>query len=119
MRHLAFFAHTNVFHHGGLPVSIELSIASTPEDLKYQEVICLMVAHSNPLTNPKNSRANHYINERIYLKDHLPGSMPLDYPFCVMGKFCHLSQRNRGLIIVKGADQRKFFETLGLLQSTW
>ncbi|GFU96995.1 uncharacterized protein TNCV_3788211 [Trichonephila clavipes] len=32
MSSLAFFAHANVFHHGGQPVPVELSIASIPED---------------------------------------------------------------------------------------
>ncbi|GFT57350.1 uncharacterized protein TNCV_3969731 [Trichonephila clavipes] len=30
------------------------------------------------------------------------------------GKFCHLAQGNRGLIVVKGSGQRKIFEKLGL-----
>ncbi|GFY09811.1 uncharacterized protein TNCV_3697731 [Trichonephila clavipes] len=78
MSHLAFFAHANVFHHGGQPVPIELSIASIPEDGKVPEVICLTVDHSNLLTTAEDSRAN------------------------------------RGLIVVKGSDQRKIFEELGL-----
>ncbi|GFX48215.1 integrase catalytic domain-containing protein [Trichonephila clavipes] len=87
MSSLAFFAHANVFHHGGQPVPVELSIASIPEDG----------------TEPK-------------LKEpHLPGSVPLEYlDFCVRGKFCQLAQGNRGLIVVKGSDQRKIFEKLGL-----
>ncbi|GFW03017.1 hypothetical protein TNCV_156371 [Trichonephila clavipes] len=69
----------------------------------------------NFLTTPKDNRANHYINKRIHLKDHLPGSVPLEYlSFCVRSKFCHLAQGNRSLIFVKGAHQRKSFETLGL-----
>ncbi|GFV80345.1 uncharacterized protein TNCV_3112061 [Trichonephila clavipes] len=71
LRH-AFFAHANVFHHGSQPVPIELSIASIPEDAKYPEVICLTVDHSNLLTTPKDSRANHYINELLRMKSHLP-----------------------------------------------
>ncbi|GFX05142.1 uncharacterized protein TNCV_1957981 [Trichonephila clavipes] len=115
MSHLAFFAHANVFHHGGQPVPIELSIASIPEDGKDPEVICITVDHSNLLTTAKDSRANRYINERLSLKSHLPGSVPLEYlSFCVRGKFCHLAQGNRGLIVVKGSDQRKIFEKLGL-----
>ncbi|GFY13737.1 hypothetical protein TNCV_4961071 [Trichonephila clavipes] len=43
------------------------------------------------------------------------GSVPLEYlAFCVRGKFCHLAQGNRGLIVVKGSDQRKMFGKLGL-----
>ncbi|GFT90169.1 uncharacterized protein TNCV_1347701 [Trichonephila clavipes] len=114
MSHLAFFAHANVFHHGGQPVPIELSIASIPEDRKYPEVICLTVDHSNLLTTAKDSRANRYINERLSLKRHLPGSVPLEYmSFCVKGKFCHLAQGNRRFIVVKGSDQRVIFEMLG------
>ncbi|GFU01477.1 hypothetical protein TNCV_4877161 [Trichonephila clavipes] len=94
MSRLAFFAHANVFHHGGQPVPIELSIASIPED---------------------DSRANRYINEWLILKNRLPGSVPLEYlAFCLRGKFCHLAQENRGLIVVKGSDQRKIFEKLRL-----
>ncbi|GFW17909.1 uncharacterized protein TNCV_2058571 [Trichonephila clavipes] len=115
MSPLAFFAHSNVFHHGGQPVPIELSIASMPEDGKDPEVICLTVDHSNLLTTAKDSRANRNINERLSLMSHLPGSVPLEYlSFCVRGKFCHLAQGNRGLIVIKGSDQRKFLEKLGL-----
>ncbi|GFT65441.1 hypothetical protein TNCV_1902151 [Trichonephila clavipes] len=63
----------------------------------------------------KDSRANRYINERLNLKSHLPGSVPFEYlSFCFRGKLCHLAQGNRGLIVVKGSDQRKIFEKLGL-----
>ncbi|GFX09114.1 hypothetical protein TNCV_4166931 [Trichonephila clavipes] len=108
---LAFFA--NVFHHGGQPVPIELSISNIPEDGKDPDVICLTVDHSNLLTTPKDSRTNRYINERLHLKSHLPGFVP-HLSFCVRGKFCHLAQGNRGVIVVKGSDQRKIFEKLGL-----
>ncbi|GFV75393.1 hypothetical protein TNCV_1482391 [Trichonephila clavipes] len=75
----------------------------------------ITVDHSNLLTTAKDSRANRYINERLSLKSHLPGSVPLEYlDFCVRGKFCHLAQGNRGLIVVKCSDQRKMFEKLGL-----
>ncbi|GFS68913.1 uncharacterized protein TNCV_4569621 [Trichonephila clavipes] len=111
MSHLAFFA--NVFHHGGQPVPIELSIANIPADGKDPEVICITVDHSNLLTTAKDSRANRYINERLILKSHQPGSVPLEYlSFCFRGKFCHLAQGNRCLIVVKGLDQRKSFEKL-------
>ncbi|GFV56141.1 uncharacterized protein TNCV_1489181 [Trichonephila clavipes] len=115
MSPLAFFAHANVFHHGSQPVPIELTIASIPEDGKDPEVICLIVDHLNLLTTPKDSWANHYINELLSLKSHLPGSVSLEYlSFCVRAKFCHLAQGNRGLIVVKRSDQRKIFEKLGL-----
>ncbi|GFS94995.1 uncharacterized protein TNCV_4202361 [Trichonephila clavipes] len=115
MSPLAFFAPANVFYHGGQPVPIELSIASIPEDGTDPKVICITVDHSNLLTTAKDSRVNRYINERLSLKSHLPGSVPLEYrDFCVRVKFCHLAQENRGLIVVKGSDQRKIFEKLGL-----
>ncbi|GFY00033.1 uncharacterized protein TNCV_1341311 [Trichonephila clavipes] len=115
MSHLASFVHANVFHHGGQPVPIEMSISSIPEDGKDPEVICITVDHSNFLTTTRDSRANRYINERLSLKSHLPGSVPLEYlAFGVRGKFCHLAQGNRGLIVVKGSEQRKMFEKLGL-----
>ncbi|GFS68931.1 hypothetical protein TNCV_4569721 [Trichonephila clavipes] len=120
MSHLAFFANSNVFDHGGQPFPIELSIASISEDGKDQEVICITVDHSNLLTTARDSRANRYNNERLSLKSRLPRSVPLEYlAFYVRGKFCHLTQGNRGLIVVKGSEQRKIFEKLGLLLSTW
>ncbi|GFW79321.1 hypothetical protein TNCV_2477281 [Trichonephila clavipes] len=115
MSPLAFFAHADVFHHGGQLVPIELSIDSILEDGKDPEVICLTVDHLNLLTTLKDSRANHYINKFLSLKSHLSKSLPLDYlSFCVRDKFCHRTQGNRGLIVIKGSYQRKFFETLGL-----
>ncbi|GFX03317.1 hypothetical protein TNCV_3555451 [Trichonephila clavipes] len=67
--------------------------------------------HGGSLESPYDRRANRYINERLSLKSHLPGSVPLEYlDFFVRGKFCHLAQGNRGLIVVKGSDQRKIFE---------
>ncbi|GFW33621.1 uncharacterized protein TNCV_2211531 [Trichonephila clavipes] len=115
MSHLAFFSHANVFHHGGQPISIELSITSIPEDGKDPEVICLTVDYSNLLTTAKDSRANRYINERLSLKSHLPGSVPVEYlSFFFRSKFCRLAQGNRDLIVAKGSDQRKVFEKLGL-----
>ncbi|GFX05900.1 hypothetical protein TNCV_1785331 [Trichonephila clavipes] len=115
MPHLAFFALANVFPRGGQPVPIDLLIASIPEDGKAPEVVCLTVNHSNLLMTAKDSRANRYINERLSLKSHLPGSVPLKYlSLCVRGMFCHLAKGNWGLIAVKGWDQRKMFEKLGL-----
>ncbi|GFX33231.1 uncharacterized protein TNCV_2354001 [Trichonephila clavipes] len=115
MSHLSFFAHANVFPHGGQSVPFELSIASILEDGKDPEVICITVDHSNLLTTARDSQANRYINERHSLKSRLPGSVPLEYlAFCVRGKFCLLAQGNRGLIVVKGSDQRKIFEKFGL-----
>ncbi|GFT61729.1 uncharacterized protein TNCV_2563611 [Trichonephila clavipes] len=72
MSSLAFFAHTNVFHHDGQPVPVELSIASIPEDGTEPKVICITVDHSNLLTTDKDRRANRYINERLNLKATCP-----------------------------------------------
>ncbi|GFS95451.1 uncharacterized protein TNCV_2805791 [Trichonephila clavipes] len=72
MSSLAFFAHANVFHHGGQPVPVELSIASIPEDGTEPKVICITVDHSNLLTTDKDRRANRYINERLSLKATCP-----------------------------------------------
>ncbi|GFW07569.1 hypothetical protein TNCV_3917021 [Trichonephila clavipes] len=74
--------------------------------------------HGGPLETPHDLQrpgANHYINKLPCLKSHLLGSVPLEHlNFCVRGKFCHLAQGNRGLIVVKGSDQQKIFEKLGL-----
>ncbi|GFX85810.1 uncharacterized protein TNCV_2472121 [Trichonephila clavipes] len=84
---LAFFAHANVFHHDGQPVPIEMSIASIPED----------GTDPKPEKPPARIRASG-----------IPG-------FLRPGQeFCHLAQGNRGLIVVKGSNQRKNFEKLGL-----
>ncbi|GFW33728.1 hypothetical protein TNCV_4051771 [Trichonephila clavipes] len=64
---------------GGQPVPVELSIASIQEDGKDPEVICITVDHSNLRTTAKDSPANRYINERLSLKSHLPGSVSLEY----------------------------------------
>ncbi|GFU77295.1 uncharacterized protein TNCV_3834721 [Trichonephila clavipes] len=111
MSHLAFFAHANVFHHGGQPVPVELSIASIPEDGTEPKVICITVDHSNLLTTDKDRRANRYIyiNELLSLKSHLPGSVPLEYlDFCVRASFVTWAQGNKGLIVVKARISGKF-----------
>ncbi|GFX80640.1 hypothetical protein TNCV_499071 [Trichonephila clavipes] len=79
-------------------------IANIPEE--DPDVICLKVDHSSLLTTP--SRGNRYINERLSLKSHLPGSVP-HLSFHVRGKFCHLAQGG----LVKRSDQQKIFEKLG------
>ncbi|GFT34680.1 hypothetical protein TNCV_1536161 [Trichonephila clavipes] len=122
MSHLAFFiTHANVFHHGGQPVLMELSISNLSEDGKDPKVICLTVDHSNFLTTPKDSRANHYINNFLIQKSNLPGSVsPEHLSFYFRGKFYPLAQVNRGLIVVMRSDQWKNLEKLGdFLQSTW
>ncbi|GFX12282.1 hypothetical protein TNCV_63281 [Trichonephila clavipes] len=35
-------------------------------------------------------------------------------PFCVRGKFSQLARGNRGLMVVKGGEQQKIFQELGL-----
>ncbi|GFT48997.1 uncharacterized protein TNCV_3874681 [Trichonephila clavipes] len=96
MSSLAFFAHANVFHHGGQPVPVELSIASIPEDGTEPKVICITVDHSNLLTTDKDRRANRYINELLSLKSHLPGSVPLEYlDFCVRGQVLSTGPRKQ------------------------
>ncbi|GFX38831.1 hypothetical protein TNCV_1889951 [Trichonephila clavipes] len=67
MSHLAFFAHADVFHHGGQPVLIELSIASIPENAKEPEVICITVDHSNLQKQP---------NQPIHQRTHQPEMLP-------------------------------------------
>ncbi|GFT80130.1 uncharacterized protein TNCV_4764101 [Trichonephila clavipes] len=119
MSHLAFFAHANVFHHSGLPVPIELSIASIPEDCKDPEEICITVDHSNLLTTAKDSRANRYISERLILKSHLLGSMPLVYlSFYVRAIFVTWPNETEASSSSR-ARPAKMFEKLGLLPSTW
>ncbi|GFU10216.1 hypothetical protein TNCV_3449911 [Trichonephila clavipes] len=62
--------------------------------------MCVMVDHSGLLTTPKDDRANRYINEIVHLKRTLPGSVPLEHlAFCFRGKFCHLAQGKRGLVV--------------------
>ncbi|GFU24277.1 hypothetical protein TNCV_2017531 [Trichonephila clavipes] len=120
MSSLAFFR--SPFHHDGQPVPVELSIASIPEDGTEPKVICITVDHSNLLTTDKDRRANRYINERLNLKRATcPDPWLSNTWISASGaRFCHLAQGNRGLIVVKGSDQRKIFEKgLGLLPSTW
>ncbi|GFX58456.1 hypothetical protein TNCV_213851 [Trichonephila clavipes] len=53
-------------------------------------------------------------------RSDLPHDGRLEYPYDCQRQpdqqgqeFCHLAQGNRGLFVVKGSDQRKFFEKLG------
>ncbi|GFU44217.1 hypothetical protein TNCV_686251 [Trichonephila clavipes] len=50
----AYFAHSNVFHHDGKPVPIELSIATIPRDGSYPEVICITVNHAGQTSKSKD-----------------------------------------------------------------
>ncbi|GFT23888.1 hypothetical protein TNCV_3207501 [Trichonephila clavipes] len=51
----------------------------------------------------------------VWLHHPLPKSVPVEYlPFCVRGKFSQLARGNRGLMVVKGEEQQKIFQELGL-----
>ncbi|GFS50572.1 hypothetical protein TNCV_2041981 [Trichonephila clavipes] len=65
---------------------------------------------------PKDVRFNCQENARLRLVHHpLPKSVPVEYlPFCVRGKFSQLARGNRGLMVVKGLEQQKMFQELGL-----
>ncbi|GFT61085.1 uncharacterized protein TNCV_4558191 [Trichonephila clavipes] len=120
MSHLAFFAHANVFHHSGQPVPIELSIASIPEDGKDPEEICITVDHSNLLTTAKDSRANRYISERLILKSHLLGSMPLEYlSFYVRAIFVTWLKETEASWSSRARNSVKCLKSCGFLPSTW
>ncbi|GFT23902.1 hypothetical protein TNCV_3207611 [Trichonephila clavipes] len=112
----AYFAHANVFHHEGKPVPIKLSIATIPRDGSDPEIMCITVNHAGQTSKPKEFRSNCQENARLRLVHHtLPKSVPVEYlPFCVRGKFNQLARGNRGLMVVKGGEQQKFFQELGL-----
>ncbi|GFX32344.1 hypothetical protein TNCV_4411121 [Trichonephila clavipes] len=112
----AYFAHANVFHHEGKPVPIELSIATIPRDSSDPEIMCITVNHAGQPSKPKDVRSNCQENARLRLVHHpLPKSVPVEYlPFCVRGKFSQLARGNRGLMVVKGLEQQKTFQELGL-----
>ncbi|GFV48257.1 hypothetical protein TNCV_3285911 [Trichonephila clavipes] len=112
----AYFAHANVFHHEGKPVPIELSIATIPRDGSDPEIMCITVNHAGQPSNSKDVRSNCQENARLRLVHHqLPKSVPVEYlPFCVRGKFSQLARGNRGLMVVKGLEQQKMFQELGL-----
>ncbi|GFV33263.1 hypothetical protein TNCV_1497851 [Trichonephila clavipes] len=109
----AYFAHANVFHHDGKPVPIEFSIATISRDGSDPEVICITVNHAEQISEPKEFRSNCQENGRLRLVHHsLPQSVPVKYlPFCVRGKFSQLARGNRGLMVVKGVEQQKFFQS--------
>ncbi|GFV56801.1 hypothetical protein TNCV_4185951 [Trichonephila clavipes] len=112
----AYYAHANLFHHDGNPVSIELSIATIPWDGSDPEVIGI-TAHNAGLTSKrKEFRYNCQENVRLLLVHHpLEKSVLVEYlPFCVRGKFSQLARGNRGLMMVKGVEQQNIFKELGL-----
>ncbi|GFT36929.1 hypothetical protein TNCV_174921 [Trichonephila clavipes] len=110
----------NVFHHESKPVPIELSIATIPRDGSDPEVMCITVNHAGQQSKPKDVRSNCQDNARLRLVHHpLPKSVPVEYlPFCVRDKFNQLARGNRGLMVVKGLEQQKNFQELGLYAMT-
>ncbi|GFY11869.1 hypothetical protein TNCV_4973691 [Trichonephila clavipes] len=112
----AYFAHTNEFHHDGKPVPNELSFATIPRDGSDPEVICITVNHAGQTSKPKDFRSNCQEIARLRLVHHpFPKSVPVEYlPFCVRGKLSQLAQGNWGLVVVKGEEQQKIFQELGL-----
>ncbi|GFW30380.1 hypothetical protein TNCV_453181 [Trichonephila clavipes] len=112
----AYFAHANVFQHDGKPVPIELYTAQILRNGRDPEVICITVNHTGQTSKPKDFRSNCQENARLRLEHHpLPKSVPVEYlPFCVRGKFSQLTRGNRGLMVVKGVEQQKVFQELGL-----
>ncbi|GFS96801.1 hypothetical protein TNCV_4754641 [Trichonephila clavipes] len=116
----AYFAHANVFHHEGKPVPIELSIATIPRDGSDPEVMCITVNHAGQPSKPKDVRSNCQENARLRLVHHpLPKSVPVEYlPFCVRRKFNQLARGSRGLMVIKGLEQQKNFQELGLYAMT-
>ncbi|GFW62924.1 hypothetical protein TNCV_4452731 [Trichonephila clavipes] len=112
----AYFAQANVFHHDGKPVPIELSIATIPRDGSDPEVIWITMNHVGQTSKSKDFRSNCQENARLRLVHHpLPKSVPVEYlPFWVRGKFSQLARGNRGLMVIKGVEQQKFFQELGL-----
>ncbi|GFX32576.1 hypothetical protein TNCV_3704501 [Trichonephila clavipes] len=117
----AYFAHSNVFHHEGKPVPIELFIATIPRDGSDPEIICITVNHAGQTSKSTNFRSNCQENARLRLVHHpLPKSVPVEYlPFCVRGKFSQLARGNRGLMMVKGGEQQKFFKSSDCIPWPW
>ncbi|GFV57262.1 hypothetical protein TNCV_2822791 [Trichonephila clavipes] len=111
-----YFAHTNVFHHDGKLVPIELSTASIPRDGSDPEVICITVNHAGLTSKPKDFRSNCQEKARLRLVHRpFPKSVPVEYlSICVRGKFSQLARGSRGLMVVKGTEQQKSFQELRL-----
>ncbi|GFU07686.1 hypothetical protein TNCV_826681 [Trichonephila clavipes] len=117
----AYFAHANVFHHDGKPVPIELSIAMIPRDGSDTKILCITVNYAGQTSKRKDFRSNCQENARLRLVHHpLPKSVPVEYlPFCVRGKITQLVPGNRGLMVVKGGEQQKFFKSSNCLPWPW
>ncbi|GFS93451.1 hypothetical protein TNCV_2628291 [Trichonephila clavipes] len=78
--------------------------------------MCITVNHAWQTSKSKDFRSNCQENARLCLVHQpLPKSAPVEYlPFCVRGKFSQLARGNRGLMLVKGVEQQKNFQELGL-----
>ncbi|GFX86154.1 hypothetical protein TNCV_2560361 [Trichonephila clavipes] len=51
----------------------------------------------------------------VWYTTPFPKRVPVEYlPFCERGKFSQLARGNRGLMVVKGAEQQKKFQKFGL-----
>ncbi|GFX71812.1 hypothetical protein TNCV_2010491 [Trichonephila clavipes] len=83
--------------------------------------MCITVNHAGQTSKPKYFRSNCQENARLRLVHHpLPKSVPVEYlPFCVRGKFSQLARGNRGLMVVKGLEQQKMLQELGLYAMAW
>ncbi|GFX10838.1 hypothetical protein TNCV_3196001 [Trichonephila clavipes] len=110
----AYFAHANVFDHEGKPVPIELSIATIPRDSRDSEIMCITVNHAGQTSSPKNfDPTAKRMPVFVWYTTRYPRVCPWNTcPFA--GKFFHLTQGNRGLIVVKGSYQRITFVKLEL-----
>ncbi|GFX59187.1 hypothetical protein TNCV_937021 [Trichonephila clavipes] len=69
----------------------------------------ITVNHVGLISKPKDFQSNCQEIARLRLVHHpLSKSVPVEYlPVCVRGKFSHLTRGNRGLMVVKGAEQQK------------
>ncbi|GFX89491.1 hypothetical protein TNCV_483261 [Trichonephila clavipes] len=112
----AYFYYANIFLPDGNPVPIELFTATISRDGRDPEVIFITMNHDGLTSTPKDFPSNSYENARLRMIYHpLPKSVPVEYPpFCMRGKFSQLFRGNRGLIVVKGMEQKIFFQELGL-----
>ncbi|GFT21934.1 hypothetical protein TNCV_2383221 [Trichonephila clavipes] len=86
MSHLDFFAHANVF----FTMVVNLSLSN-----------CRLLAFRRIAKTAKDSRANRYFCPDVYPSN--------TYFYASEASFV-----NRGLIVIKGSDQRKVFEKFGL-----
>ncbi|GFV70261.1 uncharacterized protein TNCV_2513601 [Trichonephila clavipes] len=102
------------FHHQGKPLPIELIIATILSDGTDPKVRGITGNHAGLTSTPKELRSNSHENERLRLVHYpLSKSVPVEYlPFRVRGKLSQLYRR--GLMLVKGTEQQKNFQELGV-----